>query len=506
VEHQETLPIIGVRMLKRPRAEALAVALLLLLGAVVAELAWRRSFQDVAWPDEFIYLVGARNVAERGSLDTNYYLTYSLLRRGHPHRDVHLPGYVLALSPFVRALGTTLAAAVALNVPLYLASIVLVFLIARALLRSHLEAAAAAALFAILPPFPSYVGMALPEIATGFALLVGIAWLVTGRGRWHAVLAGVLFALGALLRETLLLALPIYALRLERRDLWRRFLPAALLTLLVVVAPLSRDRAVHPNALYPSAIEEARRTPRPVAALAGTVWRNARTNLADLRAARPFSDAEDAVLGVMLLLIAAPAVAWPRLKPEARRFAAGLLASLGLLTVAVVCLYVVRARGGVWGGVRAYMSFAPLLLVLLVPALVRHRRPLLGAVLISCLAGALLVLNEGQLYYFMRDRQATREDQARQARYLEEQVDAAAPARVLGRFFLYGLERYPAEVIWSLPRDAAELAALETVVPFDFVALHRRSGQRDLFGANPRYRRVNKAEKEAELLIWRRLY
>lgn len=493
-------------MPKRRRAEALVVALLLLLGAVAAELAWRRSFGDVAWPDEFIYLVGARNVAERGSLDTNYYLTYSLLRRGHPHRDVHMPGYVLALSPFVRLLGATLAAALALNVPLFLLSVLLVFLIARALLQDLPQAAAAAALFAVLPPFPSYVAMALPEIATAFAFLCGIAWLLLGRGRLHGVLAGVLFALGALMRETLLLALPIYALRLERRELWRRFVPAALVTLLVVVAPLARERAVHPNALYPSLLEEARRAPQPAAALAGTVWRNVLTNVGDLRAMRPLRDAEDAVLGLLLLLTAAPVVAWPRLAPGARRFAAGLLASLGLLTAAVLCLYVVRARGGVWGGVRAYMSFAPLLLVLLVPALLRPGRRALGGALLLALGVALLALNEGQLYYFMRDRQATREDQLRQARYLEEQIDAEAPARVLGRLFLYGLERYPVEVIWSPPRNAEELGALENAVPFDFVALHRRSELRQLFIANPRYRRVNKAEKEAELAIWRRLY
>ena len=56
---------------------ALARASLVALGLLVAWLSWQRSYDQVAWPDECIYLVGARNVVEHGSLDTNFYLTHS---------------------------------------------------------------------------------------------------------------------------------------------------------------------------------------------------------------------------------------------------------------------------------------------------------------------------------------------------------------------------------------------------------------------------------------------
>ena len=88
--------------LTRGRAQAaLAVLGPVLLALAVTVVAHRQALLEVAWPDEVIYLVGARNVLERGTLDTNFYLTYSLLRRGYPHRDVHMPGYVLALTPAV---------------------------------------------------------------------------------------------------------------------------------------------------------------------------------------------------------------------------------------------------------------------------------------------------------------------------------------------------------------------------------------------------------------------
>src|SRR6185436_14351483 len=96
----------------------------------------------------------------------------SLLVRGYPHRDVHMPGYVLALGPFVRALGATLEAAALLNVLLFLACILMVHRIAAALLEDERQALFAAAAFAVLPPFPGYLFVAYPDLLTAFAFLV----------------------------------------------------------------------------------------------------------------------------------------------------------------------------------------------------------------------------------------------------------------------------------------------------------------------------------------------
>ena len=235
---------------------ALARASLVALGLLVAWLSWQRSYDQVAWPDESIYLVGARNLVERGSLDTNYYLTHSLLARGYPHRDVHLPGYVLALAPFVKALGATLFAASALNLALFLACLLLLHQVALELLGDPGLALLAATLFAVLPPFPGYLYVAYPELLVAFAFLVALLLLLRAKDLPGAFLAGAAFGLGALVRETLLVTFPLAWARLPRRELWRGFVPGAAAALLLVVLPLSRDRAIHPNALYPSVFEE----------------------------------------------------------------------------------------------------------------------------------------------------------------------------------------------------------------------------------------------------------
>jgi len=497
----------GGSALTRSHAQAvLAVLGPVLLALAVAGVARRRALPAVAWPDEVIYLVGARNVVERGTLDTNFYLTYSLLRRGYPHRDVHMPGYVLALAPAVAALGPTLGAAALLNTILFAAQAALVYAIARALLAERIQAVTAAALFAVLPPFPGYLFVAYPELVVSFVFLAGLAVLVHARGMPGAVAAGVLYALGALFRETLLLALPLYLVRLPPRARWRAFVPAAAATLFLVVIPLAGHRAVHPNGLYPSALEEARRSEQPLAALAQAVLGNVGANLRATARLDPETNAEDAVLALIVVLAAAAALGARRLSPEARRLAAATLLSLALLTAAVLSLYVVRERGGVWGGVRAYMAWMPLLLVFATPLLFAPRRRALALGMAVAVAAAAVSLDLWQVRFFNRYKGSDHEDQARNAAYLSRYLDSYHPQRIASRSFLYGYEHYPVEVIWSLPRDGRELAALNQAISYEFLALHEKSALVPVLRDNPRFLRINKEDRGAEFLIWRRLY
>lgn len=482
------------------------VLVLLLWTGLVSAAAWRSSFGEVAWPDECVYLVGARNVVERGTLQTQFYLTHSLLHRGYPHRDVHMPGYVLALAPFVAAFGPQLKAAVALNVLSLAASSVLLFAIGRRLPLSPVAAFAAAALLPVLPPFPGYVAVAYPELVVTVVFLAGLAWLARGTGTAkHAAVAGVLFMAGGLFRETLWIALPVYWLALPRRQMWRAFLPAAAATFLLVVMPLSKDRAIHPNALYPSVFMEAQRSADPMGTLTGVLMRNVATNVRLALESSPVERAEDAVLLFLLGLALASALAWPALARDARRWAVGTWLSLGLLTVAVFVLYVVRERGGVWGGVRAYMTWAPLLL-LFVTARVAAARPAWRAVFLA--VGLLLAagLDRRQMYWFARYKGSDLEDQDRNARYLERYIGPVAPRRIVSRSFLYGYRHYPTEVVWGLPQDLTELRKLEDAIDYEYLAIHEKHPIRLHLIRNPRYERVNKEDRGAEFLIWRRLF
>jgi hypothetical protein len=488
-----------------PPASNVKTLALVVWAVMVAAVTSRVALHEVAWPDEFIYLVGARNLVERGSLDTNFYLTHSLLARGYPHRDVHMPGYALVLAPFVAWRGAGLDAAAALNLPLFVGSILLVHAIARRLLEDETQAAAAAALAAVAPPWPAYLFVAYPEIVVGFVLLAGVAWLLRGGGPGHAAFAGLLWAMGALFRESLLLALPIYLARLPRRLVLRAFAPAAAFTLLAL-APLAAHRAVHPNALFPSLLEDARRSADPVGTLAGALRRNVGLNLQLAAAADPVHNPEDTALLVIAALGVLALAALPLLPKRGRALGVAVLLSMAALGAAVVLFYVVRERGGVWGGVRAAMPWVPLLVVLALPLAFRVRpRPLaLGLVLAAGLAFA--AIDRQEIRFLNHYKAANLEDQSRYARYIASYVERYHPQRIVARVFVYGFWHYPVEVIWSPPSDMEELHALENTVPFDFLVIHENSPLRLGLIGNARYLRVNKEDRGAELLIWRRLY
>jgi hypothetical protein len=159
--------------------------------------------------------------------------------------------------------------------------------------------------------------------------------------------------------------------------------------------------------------------------------------------------------------------------------------------------------GGVWGGVRAFMPWGPVLLVLAIPPRPPTRR---AAAMALVVAAAFVGLDHWQVRFFNRYKATDLEDQRRNAEYLGRYIDRYRPHRIVSRSFYYGFTRYPVEVVWSLPRDGDEMAALNAAIGYEFLAIHERSPLRFVLMDNARFARVNKNDRGAEFLIWRRLY
>lgn len=480
-----------------------AALLLILLATFVSEASLQRSLPSLGWPDEWIYLTGARNIAERGTLNTNFYIASSIEILGYPHRDVHLPGYALILAAVGSFRGFSHQSAAELNRFCHVVIVLSAFLLARRFFppgRSFL----AATLVAILPPYPGYLSIAYPEHVTAAAfigLVTAAAWT---RTPVTTFVLGVVAGAAMLFRETMLFALPIFAQQLGTRRLVRAFLPGFVLAAVTILPPLSANRAIHPNALYPSVITEAVKSPDPLGRLVATVVENARTNLELLFTSNPAAQAEDAVLLFLLGLFGLGALVRLRLESRARGFMDAVLVSSALLFAAMIILYVVRERGGVWGGVRALMPFAPLVVVALCG--LHLGRPVSG-ILVTGVLSLSLFLNSWQIAFFNRYKGSNLEDQDRAATFIEERTKRFAPRRVVGgRYFQYGFRNFPTEVVWSGVNTMADLNRLYPKAPFDFVVIHRRSTMRFDLRKDPRYEWLNAAEGQAaEYQIYRRV-
>jgi 4-amino-4-deoxy-L-arabinose transferase-like glycosyltransferase len=485
--------------MSRPRLALVALALCVALGtALLTRLV-------VVAADEVIYVVGARNLIERGTLNATFYLPYSLIVQGYPHHDVHMPGYVFALAPFVAVFGSGVLAPGLLNVLLLVAMVLLVHAVALRLLGEPRQALIAAALASVLPPYPGYLYVAFPEFALPVLLLACLCLALDARQAWRAVLAGVLFGLGPLFRENLLIALPILVVALPWRLLLVAFLPAALATATATYLAFGAGRAQLPNSVYPGILFESLRSSEPFTHFGEALLANIERNLALLRDARPFAAPEDAVLLFLLLLGCTATVGALQLRDRPLRVGLAIVASFALVFTAVVAAYALRATGRPWAGVRQFMAWQPLLLVLAVGAvwsLGRARLAALVAAAAVCVGASLWHIDFVNGVWKGRDLR----DSERFIRDVAPWVDPTQPRRIAARSnhaFLYGLTRFPVEVIWPI-RSVEELKAVEGALGFDFLVVPGGWAADEYLDGNARYGRVDPPGGRFD--VWRRFY
>jgi hypothetical protein len=479
---------------------ALAVALLLGYGLVVR--------RGPALADEYVYLAGARHFAHTGSLDARFYDARAILARGHPHQDVHGPGYVILLGALTTIVRGGYGTAVGLNGAAFIAGALLVYALARALRWEERAAWLAGALYLVLPGYLPFVFWAMPEVLLGTlflgALVLAVRW---GDRTWAAVTAGLVLGLGLLVRESVVFGAPAIVVGL--RDGRRRtaFLATVVVFVVCVHVPLSRQRAPggvnfwrtpadarRPQGFAP--LHAARRGDLGGAVIGA--WRHVVSNVAGPSAPGATES------GILALFLVMALWAFARRRsgtPFTGRLALALVAGWLALVLCILVLFVL----GRWSGFR-YLMF-------LMPALLPWAaRPPLGpraatrwtfpAVLaLSCVV---LQVAIGRIHdEYKSSRQRRQEDLSR---YVEQYVGTRPVARIaLAGGWQFGWRHYPTEVISSLPASGGELRALERALWFDYLVLPATSPLAAECAGRARYLLVNADQPDPPLEIFRRL-
>ena len=454
-----------------------------------------------ALADEFIYLSGARHFARTGSLDARYYDANAILARGHPHQDVHAPGYVLILGAFDRVAGTTNAAAIALNVIALAAAAWLAYALAGALGLEPARRRLAALLALLLPGALPYVFWAMAE--TVLTALVLLAIVVAAHPRedrpWMGMAAGLVLGLAFVVRESALFALPAVLVLLGPRAR-RTALAAFVAVLLLVYAPLSRDRAPGgANFWIPTGgrafgfeAVQAAGGGRVGAALA-LIGRRAAMNAAEL-AGLSTTWTERGILAVYLALPLLALAGWRAHSPRSRRYLIALLAGFVAIVALLFGVYVVAQ----WSGYRYVMFLMPGFLPLVLPP---GRR---GWITAGGVAVPAVLLLLGVRTIFNDYKSSRQRRQLAIADYVDRHLPAAPERIILPNGWLYGWRHYPTEVISSLA-DGGALRRLERKVPFDYVVVPAGTPLEQDTQSRLRYQRVDPADPEAPLAIYRRL-
>jgi hypothetical protein len=487
---------------RRGSLALLALAALLLTGYGLA------TRHGPALADEFIYLAGARHLALTGSLAARFYDAQAILQQGYPHHDVHAPGYVLVLGSLTAAVGGGYATAVWLNVIAYVASAFLVRGLSAALGLSLRAAWVAAALYLVLPAFLPYVFWAMAELVLG-ALFLTTLFVAAARGErpWGAALAGLLFGLTFLVRESALFGLPAVLGLMAVRGRLRIFLVAAGAFLLLVYVPLSRDRApgganfwepTSGKAFGYESVQAARQGQWTSAARAAL--RRASDNLREL--VGPTSAIEKGILATYGLMALASTLVWRRFGSAGRRLLEGAWLGLAGMLAVLFFVYVV----GQWSGFRYLMFLIPALLPASVASLDSEAPPWRRAAIPVLLAVAWVALDVRTLALLNAYKASRQKRQEGIAAYVERYVDARSLTRIaLTNGWLFGLRHYPVEVISSLPDGGGELRVLERAVWFDCLVLPGDTPLAGEMESRARYRRLNADDAAPPLLVYRRL-
>ena len=479
---------------------ALRDGLMVLLAAAALLSVYGASVRlGPALADEFIYLSGARHFAGTGRLDARYYDAAAIIARGHPHHDVHAPGYVILLGAFDRLAGATNAAAIALNVISYAAASPLVYALARGLGVERARARTAAVLALLLPGVLPYVFWAMAETVLTALVLGALALAARDEDDpKRAAAAGLVLGLAFLVRESALFALPA-TLALLRGRARRAALVAFAAFALFVYAPLSRGRAPGgANFWAPSAgtafgfqaVQAAGQG--HVRAAAAFVARRVVANTSELLSPGT-SWTERGILATYVAVAFLALVRWPSLPPRSRRYLAALLLGFAAVVALLFGLYVVVQ----WSGYRYAMFLMAAFLPLAVPE--GRRRWVVPA----ALAALGLLLAAGTRAIFDEYKASRQRRQAGIADYVDRYVTSPPARIVLPNGWLYGWRHEPTEVISSLG-DGAALRRLERLLPFDYLVVPAGAALHDDTESRLRYQRVN-PDADAPLAIFRRL-
>jgi hypothetical protein len=491
------------------RARMKGVLALVALAALLLAAYGAQALHGAAMVDEYIYLAGARHFAETGRLDARFYDADAILSHGHPHQDVHTPGYVIVLGACIALFRGGYWTAVALNVAAYVVGALLVRALARALGYGPRTAWIAGAAYLVLPAYLAYVYWAMAEVVLGFFVLLTL-WLAARHGAHLGGAALTALAAGStmIVRESVLFIVPAILVLLRG---WRQrlvFLAVGGLFTVAVYAPLSRHRAPGGANFWAPTGGDAFGFEAVQAASRGLVGRTLERLLhrtADnarelMKPETPWT--ERGFLAMSFLLAAASLAGWKSFDRRQRLYVAALLAAWIALVLVLFGVYVVVR----WSGFRYMMFLTP---AFLPPALasVESARTALGRYGFAALLGASGLLLEQATLSIVNPFKASRLQRAeRLAEYLERRIDVRQARRiVLPKGFSFGYKHYPLEVITSLPSGGGgQLRVLERQLDYEYLLLpggHELSAE---YRARQRYQLLNADEAEPPFEIYRR--
>ncbi|MBP0001900.1 MAG: glycosyltransferase family 39 protein [Cyanobacteria bacterium SID2] len=441
------------------------------------------------WNDETLYYTVARNIFEEFNFYSNHYLSESLIQVGYPTKDTHLPGYPLILSLGFGLFGVSEKTPFLVN---YILSVVTVFAIYRTgeIVASRKVGIIASLIYLFYPTTLILTHSAMTETAASAVIaIIGLLFVSMRNGIPKGLLLAASIGLAYLIKPFLLIFLPVILVSfLIFRSSKRVSTSLSLLSMFGFLFVTIFHAFLQNREFYPYEATTILATPGLFDKL-NLMFANIGHNCQRLFF-MPWRSGEKLTTLYLSGLWAIAIGVFFKIKSNhcyskaVRLLTIASLSFLGVL-VAIFTLYNYSA----WRGTRALSFVVPLLAVVVAigldriyPKLFRVQTTKFQRIsiwLTWVVLLFLLLLSNRATFNQLRTSQirqysALQTANARLERIVETHKLQPRVVMSSGNFY-YAVDRYPTQVIWTLPHSLDDLKAIKNRVSVDLIELRSNS-------------------------------
>ena len=149
--------------------------LLFIITAIALYITKPVSLQ-IRWNDETLYYTVAQNIVRHFDFNSNHYLASSIIQKGYPTKDTHLPGYPIILAFGFLIGGINEATPFFVNYVLLILTIFLIFTVGR-LIANQWVGFGASLIYLVYPYTLVLTHSVMTEISAAAVIMVVVAIL-----------------------------------------------------------------------------------------------------------------------------------------------------------------------------------------------------------------------------------------------------------------------------------------------------------------------------------------
>ncbi|MEQ9551208.1 MAG: glycosyltransferase family 39 protein [Coleofasciculus sp. G3-WIS-01] len=446
---------------------------------------------QIKWFDETLYYTVAQNIRNNFDFNSHHYISSSIISKGYPTKDTHLPGYPLILSLGFLLGGINEKTPFFVNYCLLTITVILTYRLGKRL-ANHWVGIGGVIVYLLYPlTLMSAQSIMSETSAATITLIIVTICLFNKEGFTKGLFLSLALGMAYLIKPFLLAFMPITATwvliskRPDNQKTLLGLLSCFVLLFIVVLYPLSQNREI-----YPYTPTEVLSSPGLLAKI-HLIIGNFKKNIIKILRLDWKSGEGMTTLSMLLLCLGSLFNYFTGKYPDTdnsqnqkKQLYSGLVfINFNTLIIVLVAILIIYDYV-FWRGSRALYFISPLLSLLFVIGLyqwiVRANKGIKSwqtwSAIIIGLVSCIFLYNSSTVTW-----QQLRLSQHKQYSYMSirnerlkkvvDQYQLKPQAVISQGNFYFAIDDYPVRVIWKLPVSLSQLAAIEKRVTVDLIEL-----------------------------------